>query len=130
MRRSLMLSLARQIPEADASNYIMLVGARYALHCSKPLALAMGYRACPIDDMLVFNIVSVALPKIGDERKLVPPVKINPRIPASLNELIIASLSLDPAKRPAGMFELRDQLSAIAKQMGLAEVDLRGADEE
>jgi 2-methylfumaryl-CoA hydratase len=46
----------RTITEADASNYIMLVGARYALHCSKPLALAMGYRACPIDDMLVFNI--------------------------------------------------------------------------
>jgi len=46
----------RTITEADASNYIMLVGARYALHCSKPLAVAMGYRACPIDDMLVFNI--------------------------------------------------------------------------
>jgi hypothetical protein len=28
------------------------------------------------------------------------------------------------------MFEIRDQLSAVAKQMGLAEVDLRGADEE
>ena len=28
------------------------------------------------------------------------------------------------------MFEIRDQLSAVAKQMGLAEVDLRGADDE
>ena len=68
--------------------------------------------------------------KPGDDRKLVPPLKINPRIPGALNELIIASLSIDPSKRPAGMFEIRDQLNAIAKQMGLAEVDLRGADEE
>ena len=68
--------------------------------------------------------------KPGEDRKLVPPLKINPRIPAALNELIIASLSIDPSKRPAGMFEMRDQLSTIAKQMGVAEVDLRGADEE
>jgi serine/threonine protein kinase len=45
-------------------------------------------------------------------------------------ELIVSSLHIDPSKRPAGIFEMRDQLSAIAKQMGLAEVDLRGADEE
>jgi eukaryotic-like serine/threonine-protein kinase len=68
--------------------------------------------------------------KPGDDRKLVPPVKVNARIPVALNELIIASLNLDPSKRPSGMFEMRDQLSAIAKQMGLAEVDLRGADED
>jgi eukaryotic-like serine/threonine-protein kinase len=68
--------------------------------------------------------------KPGDDRKLVPPMKVNARIPAALNELIIASLNLDPSKRPSGMFEMRDQLSAIAKQMGLAEVDLRGADED
>jgi len=68
--------------------------------------------------------------KPGDDRKLVPPLKISPRIPSKLNELIIACLSLDPTKRPASMFEIRDEMSAIAKQMGLAEVDLKGADEE
>jgi eukaryotic-like serine/threonine-protein kinase len=68
--------------------------------------------------------------KPGDDRKLAPPLKINPRIPGTLNDLIIASLSLDPSRRPGGMFEIRDQLSAAAKQMGLTEVDLRGADEE
>jgi serine/threonine-protein kinase len=68
--------------------------------------------------------------KPGDDRKLTPPIKINPRIPAALSELIIACVSLDPAKRPAGMFDIRDQLSAIAKKMGLTEVDLKGADEE
>src|SRR5271157_5542847 len=38
--------------------------------------------------------------KPGEDRKLVPPIKINPRIPAALNELIVASLALDPSKRP------------------------------
>jgi serine/threonine protein kinase len=68
--------------------------------------------------------------KPGEDRKLVAPLKINPRIPGTLNELIMGSLSLDPSKRPAGMFEIRDQLSAVAKQLGLTEVDLRGADED
>jgi serine/threonine-protein kinase len=68
--------------------------------------------------------------KPGDDRKLVPPLKLNPRIPGGLSELMIASLNIDPARRPAGMFEIRDQLSGIARQMGLAEVDLRGADED
>jgi serine/threonine-protein kinase len=69
------------------------------------------------------------IPKPG-ERKLVPPLKILPKIPPALNDLIIASLSMDAAKRPVGMFEIRDQLSAIAKQMGLDEVDLRGAEDD
>jgi eukaryotic-like serine/threonine-protein kinase len=80
--------------------------------------------------MLTGRFAQQGIPKPGEERKLVTPLKINPRIPGPLNELIIASLSIDPSKRPAGMFELRDQLSTIAKQMGLAEVDLRGADED
>jgi eukaryotic-like serine/threonine-protein kinase len=70
------------------------------------------------------------IPKPGEDRKLVPPIKINPRIPGTLNEIIIACLNIDPSRRPAGMFEIRDQLSAVAKHMGLAEVDLRGADED
>jgi serine/threonine-protein kinase len=70
------------------------------------------------------------IPKAGDDRKLVPPNKINPRLPGALNDLIVACLSIDPSRRPGGMFEIRDQLNAIAKQMGLAEVDLRGADED
>jgi eukaryotic-like serine/threonine-protein kinase len=70
------------------------------------------------------------IPKPGEDRKLAPPSKVNSRIPASLNELIVACLALDPARRPPGMFEVREQLSAIAKEMGLAEVDLRGADED
>jgi serine/threonine protein kinase len=80
--------------------------------------------------MFTGRFAQQAMLKPGEDRKLTPPVKINQRIPGPLNELIIASLSLDPAKRPAGMFELRDELKRIAKQMGLDEVDLRGADDE
>ncbi len=80
--------------------------------------------------MFTGRFVQQGIPKPGDDRKLVSPVKINARIPAALSELIIASLSLDPSRRPASMFEIREQLSAVAKHMGLAEVDLRGADEE
>jgi serine/threonine-protein kinase len=80
--------------------------------------------------MLTGHFAQQGILKPGEDRKLAPPVKINTRIPGPLSDLIVASLALDPSKRPASMFEIRDQLSAIAKQMNLAEVDLRGADED
>ena len=80
--------------------------------------------------MFTGRFVQQTIPKPGDERKVTVPNKINPRIPADLNILIVACLQSDREKRPAGMFELRDQLSKIAKQMGLEEVDLKGAEEE
>lgn len=46
----------RTITAGDVSLYIALTGARNALHCSEPLARSMGYKACPVDDLLVFNI--------------------------------------------------------------------------
>ena len=50
--------------------------------------------------MLTGRFAQQGIPKPGDDRKLVPPIKINPRIPASLNELILSCLALDPARRP------------------------------
>jgi serine/threonine-protein kinase len=79
--------------------------------------------------MFTGHFAQQGIPKPGDDRKLVPPIKVNSRIPAKLNELIIGCLSIDPSKRPNGMFEIREHLSGVAKQMGLAEVDLRGADD-
>jgi 2-methylfumaryl-CoA hydratase len=46
----------RTVTAGDAALYIALTGARQPLHCSEPLARAMGHRAPPIDDLLVFNI--------------------------------------------------------------------------
>jgi serine/threonine protein kinase len=80
--------------------------------------------------MFTGRYVQQDIPKPGEDRKLTPPSKSNSRLPVALNELILACVRLDPSKRPSGMFDIRDQLSAIAKEMGLNEVDLRGADDD
>jgi 2-methylfumaryl-CoA hydratase len=46
----------RTLTEGDASVYIALTGSRFPAHCAAPLARALGHPACPIDDLLVFNI--------------------------------------------------------------------------
>lgn len=46
----------RTVTEGDASLYIALTGARHPVSCSNPLAVALGYRAAPLDDGLLFNI--------------------------------------------------------------------------
>jgi len=66
----------------------------------------------------------------GDLRKLSPPIKINPLIPGTLNETIMACLEWLPERRPAGMFEIKHQLAAVAKYMKLDEVDLGAAGDE
>lgn len=70
------------------------------------------------------------IPRPGSERKLAAVNKINPRVLSKLNNLVLACLDLNPEKRPAGMFEIRETLSAVIKEMGLEEVELKGADEE
>ncbi|OJW15647.1 MAG: serine/threonine protein kinase [Planctomycetales bacterium 71-10] len=70
------------------------------------------------------------IPRPGAERKLAAVNKINPRVLSKLNNLVLACLDLNPEKRPAGMFEIRETLSAVIKEMGLEEVELKGADEE
>jgi 2-methylfumaryl-CoA hydratase len=46
----------RTLTQGDASLYIGLTGARQAVHCCEPLARAMGHKARPLDDFLVFNV--------------------------------------------------------------------------
>jgi serine/threonine protein kinase len=70
------------------------------------------------------------IPKPGSDRKLPAVNKINPRILSKLNNLVLACLELNPEKRPAGMFEIRETMSAVIKEMGLEEVELKGADDE
>jgi eukaryotic-like serine/threonine-protein kinase len=57
--------------------------------------------------------------------KLAAPVQINPSIPGTLNETILACLQISPERRPAGMFEVQNQLAAVAKYLGLDEVELK-----
>jgi len=49
-------AIPRTLTSGDAAAYIALTGARQPLHCAEPLARALGYPACPLDDFLVFNM--------------------------------------------------------------------------
>jgi serine/threonine-protein kinase len=61
----------------------------------------------------------------GSARKLVPPIQLLPSIPGTLNETILACLELNPDRRPAGLFEIQNQLLAVAKYLGLKKSGLR-----
>jgi eukaryotic-like serine/threonine-protein kinase len=71
-------------------------------------------------------------PKAGEvsrSGKLVPPAQLDKRIPGILNVLIVACLEMSPERRPAGMFEVKNQLEAVAKYLGLSEADIPGSEE-
>jgi serine/threonine protein kinase len=70
------------------------------------------------------------IPRAGVERKVSAVNKVNPRISTRLNNLILACLQLNPERRPASMFEVREALSRVIREMGLEEAELRGADDE
>lgn len=46
----------RTITQGDVALYQALTGSRNPLHCSEPFALALGFPAMPVDDLLVFHI--------------------------------------------------------------------------
>ncbi|WP_435017579.1 serine/threonine protein kinase [Tundrisphaera sp. TA3] len=60
-------------------------------------------------------------PPIGEIAKIKvdAPISINPKIPGTLNETIMACLQRNPNRRPAGMFEVKHQLAAVVKYLGL-----------
>ncbi len=72
------------------------------------------------------------LPKAGEvvKNKLVAPIQLNPNIPGTLNETILACLQTSPDKRPAGMFEVQHQLVAVAKYLGLEQAELKLDEDE
>ena len=47
----------RTVGAGDAALYLALTGSRFAVNCSDPFAQDIGYRAAPLDDVLVFNLV-------------------------------------------------------------------------
>jgi eukaryotic-like serine/threonine-protein kinase len=82
--------------------------------------------------MFTGHYAQSAIPKTGDGgvRKLKPPIAWNPKFPGPLNELILACLEISPDKRPAGAFEVKNHLAAVAKHMGLELKDLKGLDDD
>lgn len=68
--------------------------------------------------------------ELGSRARPRPPIKLVPEFPGTLNETIMACLEGSPNRRPAGMFEVKDQLIAVARYMGLKPNDLRGSEDE
>lgn len=66
---------------------------------------------------------------LGYRGKIRPPMKLAPEIPGTLNEAIMACLRPSPEARPA-VFEVQNQLVAVARHMGLKPDDLKGAEED
>jgi serine/threonine protein kinase len=58
--------------------------------------------------------------------KLATPAKLNPKIPAALNNLIVSCMSSKPERRPPDMYEVAKQLEALVKEMALKESALAG----
>jgi serine/threonine-protein kinase len=67
---------------------------------------------------------------LGPRTRPKPPISLVPNIPGTLNEAIMVCLEANPERRPAGMFEVKHQLIAVARHMGLRAEDLRGVEEE
>jgi serine/threonine-protein kinase len=61
------------------------------------------------------------IPLLGEAttRKLTSPILIQPAIPGTVNETILACLAINPDRRPAGVFEIKNQLAAAARYLGI-----------
>ncbi len=64
------------------------------------------------------------------EARLKPPIQIVDGFPGTLNEAIMACLNRNPDRRPAGMFEVKHQLDAVAKYLGLKSSNLKGSEDD
>jgi eukaryotic-like serine/threonine-protein kinase len=82
--------------------------------------------------MFTGRYVQQGIPKPAEAgvRKLVPPIQILPKIPGTLNETILACVEVNPDRRPAGVFEIRNQLAAVARYLGLEATALEGVGDE
>ena len=67
---------------------------------------------------------------LGPRAKVRPPIKLDAKIPGTLNEAIMECLHPNPDARPAGAFEVEAKLKAVAKYLNLKTDDLKGLDEE
>ena len=87
---------------------------------------AMMYR------MLTGQYANAEIGGVGRVAHVKPatPISIDPAIPGTLNETIMACLQRNRDRRPAGLHEIKHQLGAVAKYMGLGPDDLRGVEEE
>lgn len=62
----------------------------------------------------------------GDLEKIPRPARLNPAIVGALDELLIGCLQSQPQRRPESMYAVSQVLDEVAKEMGTAELSLRG----
>lgn len=83
--------------------------------------------------MFTGEYANLGIPEIGDgalgARHRKAPIKLRPEIPGTLNETILSCLELSPDRRPAGFFEVKDQLVAVARHLRLKPDDIKGSDD-
>jgi 2-methylfumaryl-CoA hydratase len=91
----------RTMTEGDRALYLGLFGSRFAVQSSSTFAAALGYRAAPLDDLLVFHVV------FG---KTVPDISLN----------AVANLGYAGCQFLAPVFA-GDTLSATSEVIGLKE---------
>lgn len=85
--------------------------------------------------LLTNEYANLGIPQLGDggigaRGRPQPPLKLNPKVPGTLNEAVMACLEPSPDRRPAGVFEVKHQLVAVAKYLGLKPEDLKGSHED
>jgi len=98
-------SASSERKDAD-SYYFMLLNANkrsVTLNLKDPRGKEMLRDLIKKADVFAENFAPGVIEKLGFSYEEVS--KLNPRIPADLNTLIVACLQSDPDKRPAGMFE-------------------------
>ncbi len=67
---------------------------------------------------------------VGINRLRRSPIFHRPEIPGTLNETILSCLENNPDHRPAGVFEVKHQLVAVARYLGLSPESLRGSEDD
>jgi serine/threonine protein kinase len=75
------------------------------------------------------DLPGMAVGTIGRAGRRPTPMSLRPDVPGTLNETVLACLQDDPDRRPAGFFEIRDQLAAVARHMGLSVEETLGSEE-
>lgn len=83
--------------------------------------------------MFTGEYANLGIPEVGDgalsARYRKPPIQLRPEIPGTLNELIQQCLEISPDRRPAGFFEVKNQLVAVARHLRLKPQDLKGSED-
>ncbi len=78
--------------------------------------------------MFTGRYANQGIPKAGEGgiHKMPKPDQVNPKIPGPLSTLIVACLERNPEKRPASIFDVQSELTAVARFLGLEDGDLHG----